>query len=510
MNGGTLNPGNSIGTIHVNNLTFSSGSTYEVEIDNSGNADKVDVSGMATLEEGSNISVVALDHVRHSFSATIIDAPAVGEEEDPCLIGAFDTPVIGEKLFLKFGVTYDYPDGDVILDVTKLSYAYYADTRNERSIGRAFDRIVDNGGDTGDMDTVLASIDDLPTGKAANAAYDQIAPQDVLGLPEVVRNMMNQFSEGVFDHVGSVQNSRQYAMMGDSSNLMASASNSPAPTPQIDKWMPYAKAFGTWGSHNGEEGIDGYHYSTYGMMGGLDKMISDSTLLGFSMGGAATNVDYKQDSTNADISSMLVSLYGSYFQDNWHVGLNLGYSHNWYDTERSIGFDSMGREAKSSYEGNAYNIATEFGNNFGGTSMLLEPVVGVGYTSVTQESYREVGAHSLDLKVDSETSDGIYSKLGLRFAKEFRCEQNPDMVFVPKANAFWIHDFADNASFNSKFVNGGSFTTDSMNPVEDSYNFGAGLDVFLSKGTELFVDYGWQGSSSLNASTLQAGAQWSF
>jgi outer membrane autotransporter protein len=514
MDGGTLNPGNSIGTIHVNNLTFSSGSTYQVEIDNSDNADKVDVSGMATLEEGSKISVVVLDdygriRTPHEFFATIIDAPAQGEG-DPCLIGEFDTPVIGGNLFLKLTADYDYSNGDVILDVDRLSYAYYARTGNERSIGHAFDHIVAHGRDTGDMNTVLSAIENLPDGKAANKAYDQMMPQDVLGLPEVVRNMMNQFSEGVFDHIGSVHNSRQYAMMGDSSNLMASASDSPAATPQVDKWMPYAKGFGTWGTHTGESDISGYNYSTYGMMGGLDKMISDSTLLGFSMGGAATNVDYKQDSTNADISSMLVSLYGSYFQDNWHVGLSLGYSHNWYDAKRSINFDSINREAKSSYQGNAYNIATEFGNNFGGTSMLLEPVVGLGYTAVQQGSYREKGANSLDLRVDSETTDGIYSKLGLRWAKEFRSEQNPDMVFVPKANVFWIHDFADGATFDSEFVNGGSFTTKSMDPVRDSYNLGAGLNVFLSKSTRLFIDYGWQGSSSLDSSTLQAGAQWSF
>jgi len=297
-------------------------------------------------------------------------------------------------------------------------------------------------------------------------------------------------------------------MMGDSSNLMASASNSPTATPQTDKWMPYAKGFGTWANRDGESDVVGYDYSTYGMMGGMDKLISENTLVGFGIGGAATDVDYDQSDTSADISSLLVSLYGSYFQDDWHIGLNFGYSHNWYDTERSIGF--MGRDTEADFEGDAFNVAAEFGNNFGGDSMLLEPVVGMGYTIVDQESYKESGADSLNLKVDSENSDGVYSKLGLRWAKEFRSEENPDMVWVPKANAFWIHDFADNASFDSKFVNGGSFTADCLDPVEDSLNVGAGLDVYMSKGTRLFVNYAWQGSSDYDASILHVGAQWSF
>ena len=289
---------------------------------------------------------------------------------------------------------------------------------------------------------------------------------------------------------------------------MASASNSPAATPQLDKWMPYAKGFGTWGTHDGKDDIVGYNYSSYGMMGGLDKMISDSTLLGFSMGGAATNVDYKQDSTNADISSMLVSLYGSYFQDNWHVGLNLGYSHNWYDTERSINF-IMSREAKSSYQGNAYNIATEFGNNFGGTSMLLEPVVGLGYTSVQQGSYREVGANSLDLRVDSETTDGVYSKLGLSWPRNSVLSRIRTWYLFRRqmCSGFMILRIMRRLA--------ASLLTAAVSQQKAWTPFGtriicAGLNVFLSKGTRLFVDYGWQGSSSLDSSTLQAGAQWSF
>ena len=505
MHGGTISPGNSPGTIHIaGDLTLSPTSTYYVEVTNSEQADNVIVDGTADLNDATLHAAAFGGRITHSFDVNVLDATGA-------LKGEFGS-VTGSNLFLKFGVAYDYLSDPclVILQVTHLPYTAFARTHNERSIGHAFDHIVLDGEDTGDMNTVLSAIEGLPDGRAVNKAYDQMMPQDVLGLPEVTRNMMNQFSEGVFDHIGSVQNSRQYAMMGDSSNLMASASDSPAVTPQIDKWMPYAKGFGTWGSHDGESDIAGYNYSTYGMMGGIDKWISENTLLGFGMGGAVTNVDYKQDSANADISSMLVSLYGSYFVDNWHVGLNLGYSHNWYDAKRGINFDSIDRDAKSSYQGNAYNIATELGNNFGGKSMLLEPVAGVGYTAVQQDSYRETGAKSLGLRVDSETTEGIYSKLGLRWAKEFRSEKNPDTVFVPKANVFWIHDFADGATFDSEFVNGGHFSTDSMDPVRDSFNFGAGLNVFLSKSTRLFVDYGWQGASSLSSSTLQAGAQWSF
>ncbi len=61
--------------------------------------------------------------------------------------------------------------------------------------------------------TVLSAIEDLPDGAAVNAAYDQMMPQDALGLPEIIRNMMNQYSGSVFDHMGTVRGSKQYAML---------------------------------------------------------------------------------------------------------------------------------------------------------------------------------------------------------------------------------------------------------------------------------------------------------
>jgi uncharacterized protein with beta-barrel porin domain len=510
--GGTLNPGpfNSIGTINVRNLTFDSGGTYEVEVNDSGNADKVNVSGTATLDENSKVSAVALERIRHSHdNMLIIDAPDAEGEVD-FLIGQFDSEVESNKLFTEFSLDYDYPAGDVFLNVDHLSYATYAVTDNERSIGDAFDDLVDNGGDTGDMDTVISAIEDLPDGAAANAAYDQIMPQDALGLPDVTRIMMNRYVGGVLDHMDNVRGSKQYAMLSGSQYLLASAEDSLAAPPETDKWMPFAKGFGTWGNRDTEDDISGYNYDAYGIVAGLDKLVSENTLLGFSVGGSRANVDYSSQSASGDIDSLLVSLYGSYFKDTWHVDLTLGYAHNWYNSQRDILFDSIDRRAKSDHQGDSYAAAIELGNNFGGTDMLLEPVAGVGYTSVHEGSYTEDGAESLSLDVDARTLDGVYTKLGLRVGKEFRSQENPDVVWVPKANAFWIHDFADRVKLDSSFIGGGSFTTEGLEPLRDVFNLGAGLNIYFNKDVRLFVDYGWQTAGNFNSNTVQLGAQWSF
>jgi subtilase-type serine protease len=357
------------------------------------------------------------------------------------------------------------------------------------------------------MDVVLTALENLDDGDAANKAYDQIMPQDALGLADIIRNAMNQYSESIFGRMSNIRNSRQYTMAGDSRYLLASAGAAALP-PKTGEWMPFAKVFGSWGDRDAESDIAGYKYDIYGLAGGIDKMVSDNTLIGISIAGSRANVDYSYSGTSSDIDSVFCSLYGSYFVDTWHIGVTLGYGRSWYDSKRGIPF--MGLSAESDYQGNAYSAAVELGNNFGGTEMLLEPVVGLGYTAVQQDSYTEKGAGSLNLKVDSETTDGIYSKLGVRAAKEFRFEDKPNMRFVPNVSAFWIHDFADSVELDSAFIGGGSFTTEGLDPLRDTFNIGAGLNVYYNNNVRLFIDYGWQSESNFNSHTVQAGAQWSF
>jgi len=489
---GVLAPGGSIGSITVDgDLTIGSGGTYEVDVDNSENADNVVVTSTAYLDGTIRGNVFGGERIDHSFDVNVLDAGII--------VGEF-ADVTGTTLFPIFGVDYS----SVILTV-EMDYAHYATTANEHSIGNAFNYIVGNDLDTGDMNDVLTAIEHLPNGAAVNNAYDEMMPQDTLGLPEVIRNAMNQYSEGLFGRMGDVRNAGLYAMSTDSRYLLASADNSLLLPRKKDEWMPFAKGFGVWGDRDKDSDIAGYQYNVYGLTGGIDKLVSDNTLIGIGIGGSRANVDYSRSGTGSDIDSLFASLYGSYFVNDWHLGVTLGYGHSWYDSERGI--PTYGLRAESDHEGNSYSAAAELGKNFGNESTILEPVMGLGYTLVRERGYTEKGAGALNLKVGSETTDGIYSKLGVRAAKEFRSEKNPNRVLVPNMSAFWIHDFADRVELSSSFIGGGSFTTEGLDPVRDMFNIGAGLNVYSGKNTRLFVDYTWQFSSDFTSSMVQAGIQ---
>ena len=59
VNAGTLAPGNSIGTLNVNGTyTQAAGSTYQVEVNAAGQADRINVTGNATIN-GGTVQVLA-------------------------------------------------------------------------------------------------------------------------------------------------------------------------------------------------------------------------------------------------------------------------------------------------------------------------------------------------------------------------------------------------------------------------------------------------------------------
>ncbi len=505
-NGGVLNPGGSIGSMTIDgDLTIGPGGTYEVDVNNGEMADNTVVTGTAYLDGTIRGNVYGGERIDHSFDVNVLDANTIDTIDN-----AFANHT-GTTLFPIFDVRYEYDtDPCRVFLVVEMDYAHYADTDNQHSVGEAFNYIVTEGLDTGDMNDVLTAIEHLPDGDAVNKAYNQIMPQDALGQPEIIRNTMNQYSESIFGRMDNIRNNIQYTMSGDSSYLLASADNSAALPTKTDEWIPFAKGFGIWGDRETENDISGYRYHVYGISAGMDKLVSDNTLIGISVGGSWANLNYNQSGTGSDIDSAFCSLYGSYFVDDWHVGVTLGYGRSWYDSQRSITFTDPDRRAESEHQGDAYSAAVELGNNFGGTSMLLEPVVGLGYTAVRERGYTEKGAGDLNLKVDSDTTDGVYSKLGVRVAKEFRLEKYPDTIIVPKVSAFWIHDFAERVELSSSFVGGGSFTTEGHDPVRDMLNLGVGLNIHLKDNLRLFVDYGWQSASSFNSNTVQAGLQFSF
>jgi len=66
-------------------------------------------------------------------------------------------------------------------------------------------------------------------------------------------------------------------------------------------------------------------------------------------------------------------------------------------------------------------------------------------------------------------------------------------ILRPSASVGYRHDFLDDSFVsNASFTGGGSFTTNGLNPANDTLDLGAGLKLLNSDSWNVSVDYGYE------------------
>ncbi|MBM4441076.1 MAG: beta-propeller fold lactonase family protein, partial [Candidatus Rokubacteria bacterium] len=160
LTGGTVAPGNSIGTLRVNGpLTFASGASYEVEVNAAGEADLILVSGTATLNGASVRVVPAVGEYRRRTGYRILSATGG-------IIGTFGS-VTSSLAFLTPGLIYDANEVTLILTRNDRTYASFGATGTERNVGAALDVLALSA--TGELGEMVDALTALPSGAVSGA-----------------------------------------------------------------------------------------------------------------------------------------------------------------------------------------------------------------------------------------------------------------------------------------------------------------------------------------------------
>ncbi|GAU83455.1 autotransporter protein [Bosea sp. BIWAKO-01] len=159
--GGTVAPGNSIGTLKVSgNVAIGAGSFYQVEINPTGESDRVAASGTAVLTGGTVVVEKAPGSYAPGTRYTILTA-AGG------VSGAFAG--LAQNLpFLDLGLSYD--PGSVYLDIARneVSFASVGLTRNQVATGAAIETL-------GQGNTLHDTVVQQASAGAARQAFDALS-----------------------------------------------------------------------------------------------------------------------------------------------------------------------------------------------------------------------------------------------------------------------------------------------------------------------------------------------
>ena len=485
--GGTLAPGNSIGTLNVaGNATFNAGSTYEVEVDKNGNSDKIVSTGTMTIDNGATLKVLAENGTDDGSTYAANTAYTILSAAS--LSGEFGT-VTENFAYLDASVAYSGTDATLTLSRAD-SFSDQAKTPNQHGTADAVESL-------GGSNPLYQAVETLPDGEPASALNQLTGEQHSNVQTGLITNITpdrvaaNQRLRSSMGGIGGSGDQIFYGFHGEVDNQPLETTL----TPQM-----WGQAFGSWGEIDATPNTARVTRQNKGFLVGADAEIWSGWRTGIFAGYSSTSSKATGTSSKSDIDNYHAGLYvGTQWEVlNGTVDLNMGTSSIWHqvDTERTVAFTGFSDHLTSDYSAATSQAFAELGYTYELDRVRLQPFVGAALIHQWSDGFTESGgAAALNASEESKllgmTSLGVRSDILLGRFNGVEAALN--------ASATWQHAVGDvDSSTSMRFASGGEAFTVAGSPIDrDAAFVEAGLS--LDRGSDLSFGVSYQGTFSDNA-----------
>ena len=495
---GTVAPGNSIGTLTVSgNFVQNAGSVYQVEANNAGQSDRINVSGGATLN-GGTVQVLAQPG-NYSRGTTYTILSAAGG-----LTGTY-SGVTSNFAFLRPFLGYDA--NNVYLSLLLGSFASGAQTSNQYAVGTALDQAPANA--TGDFGNVLNALAGLSTAQAP-AALDAISGQPYADFGTTNTQGTSLFMKAVGQQMAVARGaagSGQRQALASACNFESCEAASP--------WGAWASAIGGLGSVAGDSNASSLTYSLGGAAAGLDYRLDPSLLVGFGTGYVAGNQWVNGFQGRGWTDSIFATAYGSFTRGSFYADALAGYAYTSNQLQRQIAIPGLQpRTANGSTGANQALGQVETGYKIGvyaPASATVTPFARLQASSVMQNAFSEWGANSLNLNTAQQTTNSLRSTLGFDLAGAIDLGNTKQLGLALRLG--WLHEYADTGRpITTAFAGApaAAFTVYGARPQRDAAVVGFSLTTELAEATQLYVRYDGEIGSAYDNHALNVGIRFTW
>ena len=308
--GGTVAPGNSIGTVTVaGDFLQAAGSTYLAEIAPDGSSDLIQVTGTATINGGTVYVAKAPGIYVPGTRFTLLTA-AGGVTGQYAMLDQ-------NMPFVDLALAYD--PLNVFLDVSRnsISFSTAGITRNQKATAAALESL-------GSGNALYTAIVGMSDAGAARAAFDVLSGD----IHPSVKSALIGDSYFVRDSANNRMRSASGETIGSSMQMFSHGPDGTMPVcADSSGTVIWGQAFGAWGSHNGDGNAAGMDRDTVGFLTGVDGEVAQGARLGVLAGYSRTNFNVDDRASSGS-------------SENWHVGLYGG--NKWNALRLSGGSPTLG------------------------------------------------------------------------------------------------------------------------------------------------------------------------
>jgi subtilase-type serine protease len=462
--GGTVAPGNSIGTLQVaGDVTFERGSTYAVELSPT-SSDEIVAGGKAVIDNATvslslenSPTLLTTREVKSLLGHQYNILQAAGGIE-----GRFGA-VVPNYLFL--GGTLDYSATGIQLAVERnaTSFSSVGQTPNQRAVAAAAEQL---GAGNALYETLLLS----PTAAVAQQAFQQLSGE----IHPAIGTLLINDSRYLRDAVGERLRERDLF-------------NAAAPTG--DRSNAWLKVLGAWGKSDGGHDNASSNSSIGGLLAGVDGLITDNTRLGFVTGYSDSSLSMGDGThSSASVDSYHLGAYLGHEIDALRLSVGGAYSWHRIDVKRDLQFGDVSGKQKSKRDATTAQLFTEAAYRLDVQPLALEPFANLAYVHLNSDSFTEKG-DAAALKGGEDNRDAVLSTLGLRASKVLALSDKQQLEL--SGTLGWQHNLSSTQSEDHlAFANGNTaFSVQSVSLDRNAAVIGARAGLAVAQDVRVSLDY---------------------
>jgi autotransporter-associated beta strand protein len=477
---GTIEPGNSIGTLNlVGDQTFGASSTSIFEFNDTA-SDQILITGSLAIQPGATIILTpdaGATFTGATTSYTLITATGG-------VSGTFTNVSNLLPPFLQSDLIYDA--NSVVLGVTIIPFEILVTTGNASKVATCLDSA--NAPVGTDLESVLGVLRALPTVAETATALDKLQPSAFKGF------ILSQESLAVRVRTAISERANQANLAScpaPEEPPQRRAKKQPAPPPPSSKEALWVDLFADLYQQENEGGQPGFFSKGGGLFIGADRMNPFNVLFGGGLGYSNSNIDWKANRGSGEMQNVYGSLYADWRTRSFFIqGIALG-ALNAYDGKRYIQFSSIDRTAESGFWGGQGLAHLGLGGAFGQRAYQLRPYINSDLVYTYQGSFTETNANSLNLHVDG--SHYLYWRNEAGMAVEIpRCVRYWGSNFSYELRLSYIReDRFFGGWYTANFVNQTcQFTVDGLQPHRNIVSPGGKVRYLsVDERTAMYLSY---------------------
>lgn len=428
--------------------------------------------------------------------------------------------------------------GTVTITVSDSQFDGFSGNRNDRSLALALNTTCDRLRELSDAELgssqrqllnqcvnleALAASDP----NAVSAALTQIAPEETLSQMRVAVDSTHTHTHAVTQRVQQLKSAGRGAVVPglvvngrDLSRDIALGGGASADSGVAgDSLWSRLGVFASVQMEDAERdrsGLEnGYQADTYSLTAGADYFLSESLLLGMSIGFSDSELEYSGNDGELDAELTTLIAFGAYFYRDFSFYLQGGYTQMDFDSARLIRYGSGGlgvdERAVGSTTGIQKMLNTRAEWQWQRDALTLTPFVRVDYLQSDIKRYTERGGGGLAMELGKQSTSQVTLATGLQGAYVLNRQWG---VLTPTASLSYLSETdSDRDPVTGRFAfdldRENTFTLNNEGGDTAFFQLSVGAAAVFKRGWSAFVEYRETlGYEDLSVSQFQLGVRY--